>query len=1570
MYKFTFFNFIICLMLCLGVCGRVIAQPTIELFAGMNNQVQLQKNGYIYKNGMHYVVWSNGMSHPSRGIDFNTFDGFIKLSTSPDGLVWTTQNILSIPNGSFYHVMTVDNAGKIHIAFIKNTSPGFYGAQDGEMVYANNVSGTWTEISNLGNGTSLAYNWHLPYQLTWGADGKLRLYFTNSTGWYATGAPLQMRVWETSLNNWTPAITISALNDNPNGADSQRNAYLFSKIVAGKMQVYVSDAYRQDCGSCTPIHYNTIKVFEENPITYAYTQIATIPNLRHYTESIDGLFNLNVASNGLNMNLNGLPFFTLPAAEIVNYPYIWIDENSEFIVSNTGNQSRAFSRVTGNVINQITGQYMIPANGFQLIADNTSNPRRLYRFVNPTITAPSALTFVASGGNQSASIVTANCTGGWTAVSNQAWLTFSPASGVNGTANMTITATNNTGASRTGTITITGCNGAVVKVITITQDAVAAPCNQNYNWTTWQSFSGTSATGVINNAGQNVNVTMTSNFNFSSTPDVFNYPAFNSFTGNIPNTTVPKTTWAVGQGGVTTMCFSQTVQNPVLVLSSLGGGMIVPVTLQFSLPYTVVFDGGGMQYVNSTTVIGNEGFAVFLFPGVFDCVTIYSSTPEDYTNITWGLNPPLFPVNISGNPVSCTNVTLTATGGVTYLWNGGSSPNTATNTFNSSGTYILKVTDANGCSVTTSKTVTINPLPTLSFVGLQAGYCVTASAFNLQASPSGGAFTINNISATQFNPSTLGVGNHVVKYTYIDGNGCVNSKTQNVVVNPLPVLSFVGLNTSYCVSLSAFNLQASPAGGTFTINGNSATQFNPSVLGAGTHTVIYTYTDANSCTNTKSQSVVVNALPVLSFVGLNNAYCINANAVTLQATPSGGTFTINNISATQFNPSTLGLGTHNVVYTFTDANSCTNTKTQNVVVNPLPILSFVGLNTAYCVDASPFNLQASPSGGSFLVNNISATQFNPSVLGVGNYIVKYTFTDGNGCVNSKTQNVVVNPLPILNISGLNNAYCISANAVTLSATPSGGTFTINGNNVTQFNPSILGAGTHTVIYTFTDANSCTNTKTQNVVVNPLPVLSFVGLNNAYCINANAVILQATPSGGTFTINGNNATNFNPSILGAGTHNVIYTFTDANSCTNTKTQNVVVNPLPILSFVGLNTAYCVDANAFNLQASPSGGAFTINNISTTQFNPSTLGVGNHVVKYTFTDGNGCVNTTTQNVVINALPVLSFVGLNDKYCIDANVFILQANISGGVFKINNVTATQFNPSTLGAGTHIVNYTFTDVNSCTNTTNKSVVVNPLPVLSFVNILDRYCPEGASSPLQASPAGGTFRINNSVVTELNPNLYSVGQVLNLTYTFTDGNGCTNMITKNISILHPDFYEDNVENVVICPNPYSGSVIEAMTLEELQQFAAGGQQITFQWSNGSTTRTIAVGGSNIGVFPIGTYTVIARNQSGCHYRKTVYNISIECKPEIYVPTAFSPNGDNLNDSLEIFGGDIVNFKMTIYDRWGGIVYISYRLEDKWDGTLNGQNCPDGNYVWQLQYANPLKLTEVKKLQGVVTVIR
>ena len=88
---------------------------------------------------------------------------------------------------------------------------------------------------------------------------------------------------------------------------------------------------------------------------------------------------------------------------------------------------------------------------------------------------------------------------------------------------------------------------------------------------------------------------------------------------------------------------------------------------------------------------------------------------------------------------------------------------------------------------------------------------------------------------------------------------------------------------------------------------------------------------------------------------------------------------------------------------------------------------------------------------------------------------------------------------------------------------------------------------------------------------------------------------------------------------------------------------------------------------------------------------------------------------------------------------------------------------------------------------------------------------------------------------------------------------------------------------------------------------------------------------------------------NGC---KTQDEVSIFYSPIIYVPNAFTPDNNNFNNEFKAVTSNIVEFEMTIYNRWGEIVFKTYDTEGAWDGYYGGKLAQDGLYVWQIHYTD------------------
>jgi gliding motility-associated-like protein len=103
----------------------------------------------------------------------------------------------------------------------------------------------------------------------------------------------------------------------------------------------------------------------------------------------------------------------------------------------------------------------------------------------------------------------------------------------------------------------------------------------------------------------------------------------------------------------------------------------------------------------------------------------------------------------------------------------------------------------------------------------------------------------------------------------------------------------------------------------------------------------------------------------------------------------------------------------------------------------------------------------------------------------------------------------------------------------------------------------------------------------------------------------------------------------------------------------------------------------------------------------------------------------------------------------------------------------------------------------------------------------------------------------------------------------------------------------------------------------------------------------------------MGLYTVCLKttNFQGCS-DVICKNINVDSDWTLYVPDAFTPNDDNINDIFHAYGTNIKNFHMDIFDRWGEKIFTSDDIHDGWDGTYKGKLVKDDVYVWKINFTD------------------
>ncbi|MFH1296784.1 MAG: FISUMP domain-containing protein [Bacteroidota bacterium] len=458
----------------------------------------------------------------------------------------------------------------------------------------------------------------------------------------------------------------------------------------------------------------------------------------------------------------------------------------------------------------------------------------------------------------------------------------------------------------------------------------------------------------------------------------------------------------------------------------------------------------------------------------------------------------------------------------------------------------------------------------------------------------------------------------------------------------------------------------------------------------------------------------------------------NSDSTIWNYTGTGATITVINdstisidyaINATSGNLTVVGYNS--------DCGAGSTQSTKAITVFPLPVVSLVPF-TPVCIDALPFPLTGgTPAGGTYTINGIPVTTFDPQAYGVGSQTVYYTYIDpGTGCTSNDSKSLVVNPLPMVTLAS-QPSVCVNDPPFTLTGgNPANGIYSGPGvSNDSIFDPSVAGTGTHNIIYTFTDGSGCTNSDTATLTVFPLPQVILLPFGNI-CVNAAPITLTGgTPGGGSYSGPGVSGGIFDPAAAGVGTHQIIYTYTDANTCTNSDTSTITVDPLPGTpgmingattvcqgtSSVAYNTTPIANATSYLWSITPPA-AGTVSGTTTSiliNWSASYTGVALITVKGLNNCGEG-VPSAPYPVTVNPNPVVTFTRCFDSVTLTiAKPIVLKGGIPlSGTYSGPGVTAGILYPALAGGGVHTITYNYTNSYGCFNSTTRSITIQtPAP-------------------------------------------------------------------------------------------------------------------------------------------------------------------------------------------------------------------------------------------------------------------
>jgi hypothetical protein len=582
-------------------------------------------------------------------------------------------------------------------------------------------------------------------------------------------------------------------------------------------------------------------------------------------------------------------------------------------------------------------------------------------------------------------------------------------------------------------------------------------------------------------------------------------------------------------------------------------------------------------------------------------------------------------------------------GGGTYTAGGGGSSYTASSV--SAVVHSQGFQTGNGQVLITTSSGIPSPGPitgsaTLCFNGT-ANYSIAsmvgATSYNWTVPPGS---TINSGQGTTSINITAGSTSGNISVTATFSCGTSGPSTLMLTIGLVPVIVASSNPASVC-SGGTSTLTAS-GGSTYTWMPGNLTGASVVVAPLITTTYTVTGTNAQGCSNTAMTTVTVIPSPVVTANSTAASVCAGGSVTLTGSGASTYTWDNNVINAVSFVPT----ATTTYMVTGTDSNGCTNTATITVTVNPLPIVTANSSAASVCAGAGVTLTGGGASTYTWNNNVIDAISFVPTATTT--YMV--TGTDSNGCVNTATTTVIVNPLPVVTATSSAASVCTGGSVILTGGGAS--TYTWN-NNVMNAFPFIPSA-TNTYMVTGTDVNGCVNTATVTVTVNGLLVVA-LGPNIIQC-GGSAILNAGNP--GSFYLWNNASTTQTISVSASGTYIVVVT--DANGCTGSDTALVTINNAPAVTASASSVIVCVDDAVVTLTGTPTGGVWSGPGVTGFTLSPVATGVGLQTAIYSYTDANGCEGIASVNVQVNAC-----VGLAEN--ILANGVSVYPNPNNGSFTL---------------------------------------------------------------------------------------------------------------------------------------------------------------------------------------------------------------------------------------------------------------------------------------------------------------
>jgi len=890
---------------------------------------------------------------------------------------------------------------------------------------------------------------------------------------------------------------------------------------------------------------------------------------------------------------------------------------------------------------------------------------------------------------------------------------------------------------------------------------------------------------------------------------------------------------------------------------------------------------------------------------------------------------------------------------IQWKWDWGDGNQTTKNTniavahkYNAPGKYSvsLLLSSDSGCSDIKYDTVEIYPVPKPKIYIADSSQCEPMQQFNFIDTSTiaygyysrvwdfGDGNTDTNKTITH---TYATYGNYTVKLKLKSVNGCEDSTTQSIIVYETPKPRIYYTIADSCEQTDIINLYDSTTSKTVTWNvnwtfgdGNNSNAFNPvhHYNASGSYKVQLYITSLNGCVDSITQNIIVHANPVVQISTNNNCFGDSSVFVDLSSVSVGTiakrVWYFGDGDSLSTNKTTIShlykvFGSYQVILKCTTNKLCEWSDTQTIVIQPKPNASFYQIQN--CVNDSVVFVDQSTVSTGKLVSRLmyfgdgdssyfSDTLLKHKYINSGNYISTIKIISDSGCSDIFTKNIIIYPKP--------SAKVFAANACL--------------NNVVAIYDS--SSGIYPIGYRYYSFGDGMDTVTDQSIFFHQYTTS--GYNTITQIVQNSV-----------------------------------------GCFDTNSITIYIYPLPKFNIKNTN-ACAFELMRFNDSTTIDSGGFKqfvwdFGDNSGKLYSPKNVGVG-HIYNYggiynisvATQTGFGCTDSFNFSVYINYSPEPKFIA--DDVCVgDSTIFSDLSTIPrdtikqwdwdfGDGKKISyNTFSSLFSHLYDTAGNFLVKLTCTSSSNCKKDYTSYITVHDIPHIKYKIDSYRGC-----LPLTINFKDKSYNSTDSIVSYAWDFGDGYGSVLQSPiHTFRK----SKLYTVSLKLVSAfGCINSFIDSTPIFPYPLPKAIINAFpdstpSLQALVQFSnLSFQYIQGKWDFGDgTTSTLTNPFHHYEDTGAYNSQLVVKNHFGC-YDTAYKRIFIMPDFTFYVPNTFTPNDDDLNETFGpkgLFKG-IIHFQMTVWNRWGGVVFETTDINNQWNGTFRNQGVasPMDVYIYRMEY--------------------